>query len=84
MVIVLSHHAVKAVGERLGTIRRLMANNFNRVYRAHETTAVDPFAIVLLCGDIRYDVSPCRPFILPDLVLSVNILPAYDLFRNRS
>ncbi|PMB72486.1 putative helicase C15C4.05 [Beauveria bassiana] len=25
------------------------------VYRAHETTAADPFAIALLCGDVRID-----------------------------
>lgn len=29
-----------------------------RVYHAHETTASDPFAIALLCGDLRVDVSP--------------------------
>lgn len=28
-----------------------------RVYHAHETTAVDPFAVALLCGDVRADVS---------------------------
>ncbi|TQW04674.1 helicase associated domain-containing protein [Cordyceps javanica] len=26
------------------------------VYRAHETTAADPFAIALLCGDVRIDM----------------------------
>lgn len=26
------------------------------VYRAHETTATDPFAIALLCGDVRIDM----------------------------
>ncbi|OAR02589.1 hypothetical protein LLEC1_00327 [Akanthomyces lecanii] len=26
------------------------------VYRAHETTALDPFAIALLCGDVRIDM----------------------------
>ncbi|PHH78428.1 hypothetical protein CDD82_3048 [Ophiocordyceps australis] len=26
------------------------------VYHAHETTAVEPFAIALLCGDVRWDV----------------------------
>ncbi|KAL5628900.1 hypothetical protein BROUX41_002291 [Berkeleyomyces rouxiae] len=27
-----------------------------KVYHAHETTAVDPFAVVLLCGDVRCDI----------------------------
>jgi ATP-dependent RNA helicase DHX29 len=27
-----------------------------RFYNAHETTAVDPFAIALLCGDVRVDM----------------------------
>lgn len=28
-----------------------------RFYNAHETTAVEEFAIALLCGDVRCDVS---------------------------
>jgi ATP-dependent RNA helicase DHX29 len=31
--------------------------NKSKVYNAHETTAVDPFAIAILCGDVRVDVS---------------------------
>ena len=27
-----------------------------RFYNAHETTAADPFAIALLCGDVRIDM----------------------------
>ena len=30
----------------------------HRFYNAHETTAVEEFAIALLCGDVRCDVSP--------------------------
>jgi len=29
----------------------------SRFYNAHETTAVEEFAIALLCGDARCDVS---------------------------
>jgi hypothetical protein len=29
----------------------------SRFYNAHETTAVEEFAIALLCGDVRCDVS---------------------------
>jgi hypothetical protein len=28
-----------------------------RFYNAHETTAVEEFAVALLCGDVRCDVS---------------------------
>lgn len=28
----------------------------SRFYNAHETTATDPFAIALLCGDVRADM----------------------------
>ncbi len=27
-----------------------------RIYNAHETTAAEPFAIALLCGDVRVDM----------------------------
>jgi len=33
-----------------------MTNCLYSVYNAHETTAVDPFAIALLCGDVRIDM----------------------------
>jgi len=36
-------------------MRRALTNT--SVYHAHETTAVDPFAVALLCGDVRADVS---------------------------
>lgn len=37
-------------------------------YNAHETTAVEPFAVALLCGDVRADVSffsISLPFLAP-------------------
>jgi hypothetical protein len=34
-----------------------MLLTLDRFYNAHETTAVEEFAIALLCGDVRCDVS---------------------------
>jgi len=31
-------------------------HGIHRFYNAHETTAVDPFAVALLCGDVRADM----------------------------
>ncbi|KAL7785597.1 P-loop containing nucleoside triphosphate hydrolase protein [Trichoderma ceciliae] len=39
-----------------------MSNRRCRVYRAHETSATEPFAIALLCGDVRCDVGRVFPF----------------------
>jgi hypothetical protein len=63
MVIILSHYAVKDVSSAgmafsiSFTMIREIPNVFDSIYHAHETTATDPFAIALLCGDVRCDVS---------------------------
>ena len=56
MAVVLSHHAVKDVGSPL-QLTLPLAYSDSSVYHAHETTAVEAFAIALLCGDVRCDVS---------------------------
>ncbi len=62
MAFILSHHA----GETVNTIPpiseppKLIRIRF---YNAHETTVVEEFAIALLCGDVRCDVS--RIFLAP-------------------
>lgn len=58
MAILLSHYAVKDVSVPV-LIACGDATNSCSVYHAHETTAVEPFAIALLCGDVRCDV--CIP-----------------------
>lgn len=40
---------------------RLLTSEIS-VYHAHETTAAEPFAIALLCGDVRCDVRQLPPF----------------------
>lgn len=48
----------------------------HRVYHAHEATAVEPFAIALLCGDVRCDV---RPHISAD-AFDLALMPLLDVF----
>lgn len=62
MAILLHHNANKIVSHQsiLGLVYpclRRIANQRYRVYRAQETSATEPFAIALLCGDVRCDVS---------------------------
>lgn len=66
MAFLLHHNANEIVGHQsiLGSIYpclRRMANQRCRVYRAQETSATEPFAIALLCGDVRCDVSHISP-----------------------
>lgn len=52
----LPHHAVKVVSlPRI--LEMTMRSHDASKYNAHETTAVEAFAIALLCGDVRADVS---------------------------
>lgn len=44
----------------------------NRFYNAHETTGAEDFAIALLCGDVKIDVSPFN-------FLSASFHPVYQL-----
>jgi hypothetical protein len=55
MAFLLSYYAVQSVSiaEYKGGE---LANIQKRVYHAHEATAVEAFAIALLCGDVRCDV----------------------------
>lgn len=66
MAILLHHNANEIVSRRSisGFYIRVqaMANQGYRVYRAQETSATEPFAIALLCGDVRCDVSQIYPF----------------------
>lgn len=62
MAILLPYHAIEdvraitdSISELESTCKELTCQN--SVYHAHETTSVDPFAIALLCGDVRADVS---------------------------
>lgn len=65
MAILLHHNANEIVSRRSISdfyIRvQDMANQGYRVYRAQETSATEPFAIALLCGDVRCDVSQIYP-----------------------
>ena len=60
MVKLLPHHAVQGVSCPLDVLFSfeilLTTKCILRFYNAHETTAVDPFAIALLCGDVRADL----------------------------
>ena len=56
MAILLQHHAVKEV-RIVYNIEDYCTDSMVSVYRAHETTATEPFAIALFCGDVKCDVS---------------------------
>ena len=55
MAFILPHHASKAVSLEMIVPEYLLT--IRRFYNAHETTTVEEFAIALLCGDVRCDVS---------------------------
>lgn len=57
MAVLLPHHAGQAVSILLYFDHVEAVANGNRYYNAHETTAAEEFAIALLCGDVRVDVS---------------------------
>jgi ATP-dependent RNA helicase DHX29 len=54
------YHIMQAKGYILFWCREVQILTDYRFYNAHETTAVEEFAIALLCGDIRCDVRAQR------------------------
>jgi hypothetical protein len=66
MALVLPHHASKTVNSttRNYELQQLIGLRF---YNAHETTTVEEFAIPLLCGEVRCDVSS-HPQFSQDLI----------------
>lgn len=50
----------------------------HRFYNAHETTAVEEFAIALLCGDIRCDARTALSLILQAWLITLRCMPVYS------
>lgn len=55
VALILSYYASKTVRTQVALWTLLLIST--RFYNAHETTAAEEFAIALLCGDVRCDVS---------------------------